>query len=1275
MVQKLLITSLLSIFLCLNASAQTWREMMNEPKYYSFKDVTANFYEEERRLYAEDSVAASKRKGIKSFKRWEWFWQQRLNADGSFPDLNKHFDAWKAFENSTQQNVNNATAHTTQTQVVPSFTSLGPFNPPSTFPAYGIGNIVKMSFHPTNNNIFYAVSNGGHIWKTTDGGNSYQSITDFLPNKIIRDIAVDRTNGNRILFTNNRENKLYQTLDGGLTWTTMAIPIVFKEIEQDPIDANTWVAIGNYSQIYKSTDNGINWVVKTGSLSQQEISNLTFKPGSSTTLYCIKFDNPGGPGVRLLRSTDGGTLWTETFIFTGSHYWDATLATVSTSPDVVEVLTANVNQYAMGALYKSIDGGVTFTKTYDGASPSTNLLGYSVPPNALDGQAWRNRVLCINPNNINQQFIGGIYNWRTNDGGLTWQPLNTASVHVDQQFMAYNPYNLGVLYLSNDGGIYKSNDNGANWIRISNGLVCSQIYKVSTPQAASAGPQTHIIGLQDNGTNLRRNNGLWEVPTGGDGMDNAIDPINSDFIYTSSQNGNFYRMQLSNIGVVTAISPSSNGAWVTPIAVDTSFRINATQPPKLFIAYPNGIFKSSNRGSSWSVVPNTPWPSSFYPTHLIVSDTNTIIVSNYDDVWRTNNNGITWTKILTGTPNNYNFRAFTVDPQNKNRIWVTTNSASLGYVIYSADGGTTWQNNTYNLPVGNYNSIEIQKIPAEVIYVGSDNGIAIKGAAATSWSEYGTGLPYVAINEIQLDKNNNQIAVATYGRGLWTVPAYTLQNGGTCTVTNGSSFNSGNNMNVKFNFERLFFNAGNVYTVQLSDGNGSFAAPTNLGTKTSSNGLDSTTVITPNNLPCGTNYRIRVIANNGADTTSITTPITMLAKPDARITNAAAANGICPGGNLSLNALVVAGYTYQWKLNGTDIAGATSSSYTASAAGNYQVKASFSCGDSTSTIYAVVIIPKPNAVITPASSTTICAGANVVLNTITGTGLTYQWRKDGTDIPSATTNSYTANATGQYAVKVTNSTGCDSISLPTTVTVNAIPATPTISAGGAIAFCAGASVTLTSNATTGNQWYNGATTITGATNATYSATSAGVYTNKVTTSGCTSAASNAITTTVNPLPTAPPINWNSSQFSTTTGLASYKWYLNNTIISGATAATYTPTATGIYKVEITDANGCSNTSADYNLVSTGLNTVQVEGTRIDVLPNPANQYITLKVSRANGNSKLNVTLFNNTGKRIQQQTVQNGTINISVSNVPAGNYMLYIKGVKETQSVQITIIH
>jgi hypothetical protein len=177
------------------------------------------------------------------------------------------------------------------------------------------------------------------------------------------------------------------------------------------------------------------------------------------------------------------------------------------------------------------------------------------------------------------------------------------------------------------------------------------------------------------------------------------------------------------------------------------------------------------------------------------------------------------------------------------------------------------------------------------------------------------------------------------------------------------------------------------------------------------------------------------------------------------------------------------------------------------------------CVSAASAATTVTINPIPSApTVAAGGPTTFCAGGSVTLTSSSASG--NQWYLNGNPIGGATSQTYSATASGDYTDVVTTN-GCSSTaSASTTVTVNPIPSTPTISAGGSTTFCAGGSVTLTSSSASGNQWYLNGNPIGGAMGQTYVAGAAGDYTVVVTTSGCSSAASAATTVTVNPVPNA-----------------------------------------------------------------------------------------------------------------------------------------------------------
>ncbi|MEA2570702.1 MAG: hypothetical protein QOI24_2703, partial [Acidobacteriota bacterium] len=273
-------------------------------------------------------------------------------------------------------------------------------------------------------------------------------------------------------------------------------------------------------------------------------------------------------------------------------------------------------------------------------------------------------------------------------------------------------------------------------------------------------------------------------------------------------------------------------------------------------------------------------------------------------------------------------------------------------------------------------------------------------------------------------------------------------------------------------------------------------------------------------------------------------------------------------------------------LNGNPIGGATSNTYSATAAGSYTVIVTTSgCASAPSSATSVTVNAIPaTPTITPGGPTTFCTGGSVTLTSSSATG--NQWYLNGNPISGATSNTYSATATGSYTVIVTTSGCASAASSATAVTVNPIPATPTITPGGPTTFCAGGSVTLTSSSAPGNQWYLNGNPIGGATSNTYSATATGSYTVIVTTSGCSSAASSATSVTVNAIPATPTITpggpttfcTGGSVTLTSSSASGNQWYLNGNPIGGATSNTYGATATGSYTAIVT-TSACSSAAS------------------------------------------------------------------------------------------------
>ena len=367
--------------------------------------------------------------------------------------------------------------------------------------------------------------------------------------------------------------------------------------------------------------------------------------------------------------------------------------------------------------------------------------------------------------------------------------------------------------------------------------------------------------------------------------------------------------------------------------------------------------------------------------------------------------------------------------------------------------------------------------------------------------------------------------------------------GGSVTLT--SSTGSSYLWSTGATSSSIVVSSSGSYTVQVTDGTGC----------TGSSG----------------SYTVQV--TDGTGCTSLASSATVVTVNPLPATPTITADGplsFCIGGSVTLTSST--GSSYLWST------GATSSSIVVSSSGSYtvQVTDGTGCTSLASSATVVTVNPLPaTPTITADGPLSFCIGGSVTLTSSTGSS--YLWST------GATSSSIVVSSSGSYTVQVTDGTGCTSLaSSATVVTVNPLPATPTITADGPLSFCIGGSVTLTSSTGSSYLWS------TGATSSSIVVSSSGSYTVQVTDgTGCTSLASSATVVTVNPLPATPTITADgplsfciggSVTLTSSTG-SSYLWS------TGATSSSIVVSSSGSYTVQVTDGTGCTSLASSATVVT------------------------------------------------------------------------------------------
>lgn len=533
MIKNYLIVSLLVTFLGFsqfNSSAPWMIELQKTKK----GEATMNEMVEAFNKYWSNRDMNAKGCGHKPFKRWEYHWQNQINAAGYIISPEELWNAWN------QKKQVKASRNTNRALPPSNWQPVGPFTHTNTGSwSSGQGRVNIVHVDPSNPNTIYLGSPAGGIWKSINNGTTWTPLTDELPQIGVSGIAVDYSNSNTIYITTGDKDAgdtfsvgVYKSIDGGITWNATGTmgssnPSRAGDIVIHPSNNQIlWCATSN--GIYKTINAGTSWsLVQTGNFSQ---GNIRLKPDDPNIVYAVSYN-------AFYRSNDEGDSFTRVSTglptTSGRFVMDVTPANVN----YVYILSAGVSSnYSFQGIYRSVDGGSTFSAR----NTSTNVLESS--------QAWFDLALAVSPTNAEEIYTGCLNVWKSTNGGTNLSKINSWSnpsgpsyTHADIHYLGFHGTKL---FCGSDGGIYVSENNGSNFTDLTAGVQISQFYKIAVAKQTSA---NMMGGLQDNGGHAY-SGGLWKNYYGADGMDTAINPINPDHYYGFIQYGN--SLYISRTGTI-----------------------------------------------------------------------------------------------------------------------------------------------------------------------------------------------------------------------------------------------------------------------------------------------------------------------------------------------------------------------------------------------------------------------------------------------------------------------------------------------------------------------------------------------------------------------------------------------------------------------------------------------------------------------------------------------------------------------------------------------------
>lgn len=739
------LTLLAGLFLLsLTTTAQiSWQDKMLE-KDANFYDIRNAFYD------FWDNKEPQKGEGFKQFKRWENFWETRVLADGSFPMYNK--EVWAEFKSTLL-------APAVKSSGIGNWSPLGPFDFNNTQSwSAGLGRVNIIVEDPNNSNIVYLGAPAGGIWKSTDSGTTWTPLGDEFSVIGVSAIAVDPNNSN-IIYVGTGDTDagdtysigVMKSVDGGATWANVGAVTASEtsDILVDPSNSNV-VYVATNNGLLKSTNGGSSFTnILSGS-----IRDIEMKPGVSSTVYAVD-------DVDFFVSTNSGTTWSNTTTGLPTNPGRLAIAVTPANASYVYVLASKTN-WSFQGVYRSTNSGTSFS-----AQNTTTDIFEST-------QAWYDMAIAVSDTDPNIVYTGVLNVWRSTNGGSNFTKINNWSspsasdyTHADIHCLKY--YN-GNLYCGSDGGVYRStnsttgNANSVAFSVLSAGLQIGQFYRIGTSQ----NDVNRITGgLQDNG-GYTYDGTEWKVYYGADGMEAAVHPTNSQKIYGMIQYGDLYYSNNGGVNLNSASAAPGTGNWVTPLQMDPNGN-------RLLAGYAD-LYEYIIASNSWNQLSTFSFPENLRSIEIYDGNSNTVFVGTNYKIYRTTNNGTSFTDITGSISAPSILTSIEVNPSDANEIWITFGGWSSGnHVYHTTNGGTNWTNITGSLPNLPCNIVKYDPSGSGGIYVGTDIGVYYRDNTTGVWVSYNNNLPNVIVNDLEINYANNVIRAGTFGRGVWTSSVYAIQ--------------------------------------------------------------------------------------------------------------------------------------------------------------------------------------------------------------------------------------------------------------------------------------------------------------------------------------------------------------------------------------------------------------------------------------------------------------------------------------------------------------------
>jgi photosystem II stability/assembly factor-like uncharacterized protein len=698
--------------------------------------------------------------------------------------------------------------------------------------------------------IYGATASGG-LWKTTNNGHSFEPLFTDEAVFSIGAIAV-APNDPKVLYLGSGEGNnsrssywgdgVYKSTDAGASWTNVGLPesqhigrVVIHPTNPDLVYV---AALGHlYSEneergLYRTTDGGGSWEKVLGPVvegRQIGVADVVMDPTNPQVLYAASYDKVrlpytfdlGGPGSRLYKTTDGGETWTQL----GGGLPEGMLGRIGVDvyerdPSIVYVTIENANKADMsdadrrqelldhqssrgmigGEVYRSDDAGANWMKV----SPDSQSIG--------GGPAYYYGQIIIDPNDPDVVHVMSAASWGTTDGGESWQrrPLGFGG---DDHALWIDPDDSKHMILGYDHGMGITFDGGENWYHPDTQPL-AQFYSIGLDMSY---PYRIAGGIQDNGSSMGPSTNpaggpirfeQWERVGGGDGMYNEFETCTNRFIYNESQFGPLQRLDLwtGERKGIRYDDPELRYNWNAPILV-------SSHDCDVVYHAANKLLRSPFRGESWEVIspdltkadPATLTTGKGGDGNIQYGTISTIAESTLkagllwvgtDDgnVQLTQDGGETWTDVTANIPDNPEYWVSRVEASHHDlgTAYVSytgyRNDDFRPFVYKTTDFGEHWTDISANLPDGPVNVIREHPDNPNLLFVGTDFQLFASNDGGRRWVSMKNNMPTTPVQDIKIHPRENDLVVATHGRGIYIADITALSQVSDAVLSNDAHF-------------------------------------------------------------------------------------------------------------------------------------------------------------------------------------------------------------------------------------------------------------------------------------------------------------------------------------------------------------------------------------------------------------------------------------------------------------------------------------------------------